>query len=153
MPASIPIGSDRFRRIREDRLESIDKSRFTQEFLDDIGTRVLLLPRPRRFGKTVNMTMLEAFLAMSPGASRTSLKVSMSGLRAMPTEGISKGIPRSSCPSRMTWRLRRADSASGEGLSHGRRGVPRGPDRPVGAAGPLIPGQRVVRSRGAPPYI
>lgn len=66
MPASIPIGFDNFRRIREDRLEYIDKTRFIRQIIDDAGTQVLLLPRPRRFGKTVNMTMLEAFFAKSP---------------------------------------------------------------------------------------
>lgn len=44
----------------------MDKTRLIQEILDDLGTSALLLPRPRRFGKTVNMTMLEAFLAQNP---------------------------------------------------------------------------------------
>ena len=66
MPAHIAIGNDSFREIRENNLEYVDKTKLIQEILDDIGTKVLLLPRPRRFGKTVNMTMLETFLARSP---------------------------------------------------------------------------------------
>ena len=63
MPAPIPIGNDIFRSVRERGLEYIDKTRLIQDILDDAGTMVLLLPRPRRFGKTLNMTMLEAFFA------------------------------------------------------------------------------------------
>jgi hypothetical protein len=56
----IPIGIDDFRALREQGLEYVDKSHLLREVLDR-GAEVLLLPRPRRFGKTLNMTMLRCF--------------------------------------------------------------------------------------------
>lgn len=63
MPAAIPIGIDSFVELRELELEYVDKSFFIQQIAADIGAKVLLLPRPRRFGKTLNLTMLETFFA------------------------------------------------------------------------------------------
>jgi hypothetical protein len=61
MPRPIPIGIDDFRALREQGMEYVDKSHLVREVLDK-GAQVLLLPRPRRFGKTLNMTMLRCFL-------------------------------------------------------------------------------------------
>lgn len=63
MPAAIPIGIDSFVKLRQLGLEYVDKSFFIQAIIEDIGSEVLLLPRPRRFGKTVNLTMLETFFS------------------------------------------------------------------------------------------
>jgi hypothetical protein len=60
MPRRIPIGVDDFRALREQGLEYVDKSHFIRELLDK-GAQAILLPRPRRFGKTLNMTMLRCF--------------------------------------------------------------------------------------------
>ena len=60
MPRPIPIGIDDFRALREQGLEYVDKSHLVREVLDK-GAQILLLPRPRRFGKTLNMTMLRCF--------------------------------------------------------------------------------------------
>ncbi len=57
----IPIGISDFRELREKGLEYVDKSRFIIEMLDQAGAQVLLLPRPRRFGKTLNLSMLRYF--------------------------------------------------------------------------------------------
>ena len=57
----IPIGIDDFRQLRESGLEYIDKSHLIGELLDNLGTTVTLLPRPRRFGKTLNLSMLRCF--------------------------------------------------------------------------------------------
>ena len=65
MPAPLAIGKDEFRELRELRLEYIDKTHLIQRLLDDVGATATLLPRPRRFGKTVNMTMLREFLGKS----------------------------------------------------------------------------------------
>jgi hypothetical protein len=61
MTLRIPIGIDDFRALREHRAEYIDKSRLLQEILDKPTVKVLLLPRPRRFGKSVNLSMLRCF--------------------------------------------------------------------------------------------
>ena len=62
MQRRIPIGIDDFRELRELGLEYVDKSHLIREVLDDVGVKVVLLPRPRRFGKTLNLSMLRCFL-------------------------------------------------------------------------------------------
>ena len=57
----LPIGLSDFRKIREQDYYYVDKSLFIQEVLNR-GSEVLLLPRPRRFGKTLNLSMLRYFL-------------------------------------------------------------------------------------------
>jgi hypothetical protein len=61
MILNLPIGIDDFRMLREAGLEYVDKSHLITEILDRVGVQVLLLPRPRRFGKTMNLSMLRWF--------------------------------------------------------------------------------------------
>jgi hypothetical protein len=61
MPPPIPIGLDDFRALREQKLAYVDKSHLIRELLDAPGVQVVLLPRPRRFGKTLNLSMLRWF--------------------------------------------------------------------------------------------
>ena len=61
MPPRIPIGIDDFRKLRETGLEYVDKSDMIREVLDRSGVEVVLLPRPRRFGKTLNLSMLRCW--------------------------------------------------------------------------------------------
>ena len=61
MPLPIPIGLDDFRALRELDLAYVDKSSLIRELLDRRGVQVVLLPRPRRFGKTLNLSMLRCF--------------------------------------------------------------------------------------------
>jgi len=58
-----PIGFDNFNKIMESKLYFVDKSLFIKEVLDNKGTEVLVITRPRRFGKTLNLSMLHHFLA------------------------------------------------------------------------------------------
>ncbi len=57
----LPIGTSDFLKLRRDGKYYVDKSSFVSEVLRS-SAEVLLLPRPRRFGKTLNMTTLAAFL-------------------------------------------------------------------------------------------
>ncbi len=61
MPLPLPLGISDFRELREKRLTYVDKSGLLIEMIDRPGTKVLLLPRPRRFGKTLNLSMLRCF--------------------------------------------------------------------------------------------
>ena len=61
MALRLPIGTSDFRQLRREGLHFVDKSLFIQDVLTD-SDRILLFPRPRRFGKTLNMSMLAAFL-------------------------------------------------------------------------------------------
>ncbi len=60
-PLRVPTGIVDFRTLREGKFEYIDKSHLISEFLRRDGHQVVLVPRPRRFGKTINLTMLKSF--------------------------------------------------------------------------------------------
>lgn len=60
MLSPIKIGQSDFRSMRETGAYYVDKTSMIAELIDDPNL-VLLLPRPRRFGKTLNLTMLQAF--------------------------------------------------------------------------------------------
>lgn len=70
MPVKIPIGVDDFREMRREGYTFVDKSFFVRDVIDN-ASKVLLLPRPRRFGKTLNLSMLRAFLDISASDART----------------------------------------------------------------------------------
>ncbi|MBP9008406.1 MAG: ATP-binding protein [Methanospirillum sp.] len=53
------IGTDDFKELIDEGGYFVDKSLFIREIIE--GNKVVLLPRPRRFGKTLNMTMLRYF--------------------------------------------------------------------------------------------
>lgn len=59
----LPIGYDNFQEVVTQKLTFVDKSLLIKEFLDDRGTKVALITRPRRFGKTLNLSMLQHFFA------------------------------------------------------------------------------------------
>lgn len=57
----ILIGGEFFREIREQNCYYIDKTNFLEELLASVPATVSILTRPRRFGKTLMMTMLQDF--------------------------------------------------------------------------------------------
>ncbi len=58
----IAMGNSDFREIREKGWYYVDKSLLIRELLQD-ASKVVLIPRPRRFGKTLNFNMCEAFFS------------------------------------------------------------------------------------------
>ena len=62
MAKVISIGNQSFESIREKDNFYIDKTNFIREWWDNDDT-VTLITRPRRFGKTLNMSMLECFFS------------------------------------------------------------------------------------------
>ena len=56
----LPVGLDNFRKIRENRFYYVDKTKLIEQLLQNWG-EVNLFTRPRRFGKTLNMSMLKSF--------------------------------------------------------------------------------------------
>ena len=56
----LPIGIDRFRKLREEDFYYVDKTGMIKDLLNTWG-EVNLFTRPRRFGKSLNMDMLKAF--------------------------------------------------------------------------------------------
>ena len=62
MGYKISIGNQGFDNIREKKYFYIDKTAFIKEWWDS-GDNVTLITRPRRFGKTLNMSMLNCFFS------------------------------------------------------------------------------------------
>lgn len=56
----IPIGLKDYKKLKEENYYVVDKSLMIKEYMDR-GSEVTLITRPRRFGKTINMSMLAEF--------------------------------------------------------------------------------------------
>lgn len=63
----LPIGKSDFKQIIEDNYRYVDKSLFIKEIIDKSDS-ILLISRPRRFGKTLNLSMLKYFYDCCPGS-------------------------------------------------------------------------------------
>ena len=63
MAATVAIGIQDFTSLREKKCFYIDKTNFIREWWES-GDDVTLITRPRRFGKTLNMSMLEVFFSV-----------------------------------------------------------------------------------------
>ncbi|MCI0471600.1 MAG: AAA family ATPase [Candidatus Aminicenantes bacterium] len=61
----IAVGESDFRNMVSGDYYYVDKSLFITEIIDR-GNRVILIPRPRRFGKTLNRSMLKYFYDCCP---------------------------------------------------------------------------------------
>ena len=59
-PISLPFGTSDFEEIRKNGLYYVDKTYLIKE-LAEFNTKVTLFTRPRRFGKTLTMSMLQSF--------------------------------------------------------------------------------------------
>ena len=68
----IPIGVDNFKKIIIDNYFYIDKTKFIEEIFND-GAEVKLFTRPRRFGKTLNMSMLKNFFDIKEAEENSKL--------------------------------------------------------------------------------
>ena len=64
----LPVGIDNFEKIRKEDFYYVDKTRLIEQILEQWG-EVNLFTRPRRFGKTLNMSMLQCFFEI--GADKT----------------------------------------------------------------------------------
>lgn len=56
----LPVGIESFRELREENFYYVDKTGLIERLLDNWG-KANLFTRPRRFGKTLNMSMLRSF--------------------------------------------------------------------------------------------
>ncbi len=84
MKKILPIGNDSFLTIREKNWYYIDKSLMIKDFIEYQDT-VALITRPRRFGKTLNMTMLREFFDITKDSRNI-----FEGLQIMETEYADK---------------------------------------------------------------
>lgn len=65
----IPIGTKSFSRLVEGNYYFVDKTLMIKEFLNR-GTDVTLITRPRRFGKTINMSMMAEFFDITKDSKK-----------------------------------------------------------------------------------
>ncbi len=63
----LPIGESDFRKLRGKDCYFVDKSEFIADILNE-NNDVILIPRPRRFGKTLNLSMLRYFFDINENA-------------------------------------------------------------------------------------
>ncbi|HBN56978.1 MAG TPA: hypothetical protein DD414_09395 [Lachnospiraceae bacterium] len=70
MARTIGIGQQSFETIREKNYFYIDKTDFIREWWES-GASVTLITRPRRFGKTLNMSMMESFFSVEYAEKRS----------------------------------------------------------------------------------
>ncbi|MGE9882457.1 AAA family ATPase [Blautia obeum] len=70
MMLNIPVGISDFAEIRQRGYYYIDKTALVRELLKTTGTKVTLITRPRRFGKTLGMSMLAHFFDIRRDSSR-----------------------------------------------------------------------------------
>ena len=63
MAGNVAIGIQSFDKLREEKYYYIDKTNFIREWWES-GDEVTLIARPRRFGKTLTMSMVEQFFSI-----------------------------------------------------------------------------------------
>ena len=64
----LPVGIKNFEEIRRNQYYYIDKTKLIEQLFDSLG-KVSLFTRPRRFGKTLNMSMLKSFFEIGTDSS------------------------------------------------------------------------------------
>lgn len=64
----LPVGIDNFEKLRTNNFYYVDKTKLIEQILDN-WSEVTLFTRPRRFGKTLNMSMLRSFFEIGTDAS------------------------------------------------------------------------------------
>lgn len=83
MKKPLPIGIDNFEKLITDGYYYVDKTLYIKDLLDFLG-EVNLLIRPRRFGKTLNLSMLRCFFEdTGDSVKNESNRALFNGLRIM----------------------------------------------------------------------
>ncbi|MBR4695974.1 MAG: AAA family ATPase, partial [Selenomonadaceae bacterium] len=68
----MPVGIEDFKKLVQGDYYFVDKTRFIRDLLD-IRTAVTLITRPRRFGKTLALSMLQYFFTMENAEENRTL--------------------------------------------------------------------------------
>ncbi len=66
----IPVGKDDFTKIRRNHSYYVDKTELIYGLVDGTDNEITFFTRPRRFGKTLMMSMMESFFSIQKGDSR-----------------------------------------------------------------------------------
>ena len=84
---NFPVGISDFKKIRENDYYYIDKSGLIKELLKRESAEVTLITRPRRFGKTMGMSMLAHFLIYVPITGGYSMVLKLSTMKHCAVHG------------------------------------------------------------------
>ena len=76
----LPLGEADFRTVREKGNYYVDKTLFIEDFIDS-GNKVMLITRPRRFGKTLNITMMRDFFDITQDSREIFTGLDIMGTR------------------------------------------------------------------------
>lgn len=87
---NIPVGVSDFEEIRKNGYYYIDKSGLIGELLSRTGTKVTLITRPRRFGKTLGMSMLENFFDIRKDSRALFEGLEIAGNQALCAEWMNR---------------------------------------------------------------
>ncbi len=68
----LPVSTEDFGRVIDKKLYFVDKTLLIKDLFDDIANDKIIFTRPRRFGKTFNLSMLHYFLASEVNGKVTS---------------------------------------------------------------------------------
>ena len=79
MQLPISLGNQGFASLRENHCFYIDKTDFIREWWEEQDV-VTLITRPRRFGKTLNLNMMECFFLLNTKTARIYLIAFLSGI-------------------------------------------------------------------------
>ncbi len=87
----LPIGQDNFAELIDGKFDFVDKSLFVRDVLEEVS-KVIVITRPRRFGKTLNLSMLQYFFAAEAYERKTQglfdgLKITAAGELYMQHQG------------------------------------------------------------------
>ncbi len=74
----IDTGSSSFRELRENNLYYVDKTDFVEEFIENVPQKATLITRPRRFGKSMTLSMLSDFFEITYDSKELFLDLKIS---------------------------------------------------------------------------
>ena len=80
---NIPVGVSDFAELRSNGYYYVDKSGLIREMLTSSAAKVTLITRPRRFGKTLGMSMLENFFNIRKNSEKLFENLEISGNREL----------------------------------------------------------------------
>ena len=90
----LPVGISDFHKLRQNEYYYVDKTNLIKELLESRIAEVTLITRPRRFGKTIGMSMLAYFFDIRKDSRKLfeDLKISRDRIMSKMDESVSNII-------------------------------------------------------------
>lgn len=77
MKKQLPVGTSDYKKLRDNNFYFVDKTLLIKDIAE--SGEVVLVPRPRRFGKTLNLSMLRYFYEISSTRTDSLFPIRISG--------------------------------------------------------------------------